>query len=158
MKLVTVEFKLETKFEDQDGTVIEFDPEFVKLPSKKRREDAGYDLFSAEEGTIPAKGSLVLHTGVRLAVPLGWYYEIKGRSGLGFSDVLPFIGTIDATYNGYIRVKLLNLSDSDYHVNKGDRIAQILFHEQIEMVPVEVSEFSEAYSKRGVSGFGSSGK
>lgn len=157
-EVVRVEFKLETQFTDKDGTVLEFDPEFVKFPAKKRREDAGYDIFSAEEATIPAGGRRNFHTGVRLAVPMGWYYEIKGRSGLGFSGVEPFIGTLDATYNGFLRVLLFNFSDEDYHVHKGDRIAQILFHKQFEMLPVEVEEFSEAYNKRGVSGFGSSGK
>jgi dUTP pyrophosphatase len=93
-----------------------------------------------------------------MAVPYGWYYEIKGRSGLGFSGVQPFIGTLDATYNGFLRVLLFNLSNKDYQVNKGDRIAQILFHKQIEMISKEVTQFSPEYDKRGKSGFGSSGK
>lgn len=157
MENVRVEFKLEKQFVEKDGSIIEFEPEFVKLPSKKRDEDAGYDLFSAEEGLVPSKGFANFHTGVRLAVPFGWYYEIKGRSGLGFKGVCPFIGTLDATYNGYIRVMLFNFGDEDYKVNKGDRIAQILFHRQYEMIPFEVTEFSDKYSKRGRAGFGSSG-
>jgi dUTP pyrophosphatase len=157
MENVRVEFKLETEFVNDDGTVIKFDPEHVKLPAKKRDEDAGYDVFSAEEGIIPSKGFQAFHTGVRLAVPFGWYYEIKGRSGLGFKGVCPFIGTLDATYNGFIRILLFNLSDEDYQVNKGDRIAQVLFHRQYEMIPFLVNEFSEKYDKRGRAGFGSSG-
>ena len=157
MESVRVEFKLETEFIDNEGNVIKFDPEFVKLPSKKRREDAGYDCFSAEEATIKQGGCRNFHTGVRLAVPLGWYYEIKGRSGLGFKGIQPFIGTLDSTYNGYLRILLFNLSSRDYKVNKGDRIAQILFHRQYEMDPVEVEEFSPEYDKRGRAGFGSSG-
>ena len=156
--VVRVEFKLETQFTTQDGTVIQFDTKFVKLPAKKRKEDAGYDIYSAEEAVIPAGGRRNFHTGVRLAVPIGWYYEIKGRSGLGFAGVEPFIGTLDATYNGFLRVLLFNLSEKDYQVYKGDRIAQILFHKQHEMLPVEVESFSDAYNKRGISGFGSSGK
>lgn len=155
---VQVEFKLETEFIEKDGTIIKFEPEFVKLPSKKRKEDAGYDIFSAVEAIIPAGGRHNFYTGVRLAVPFGWYYEIKGRSGLGFVGIEPFIGTLDATYNGFLRVLLFNLSDKDYQVNKGDRIAQILFHKQVEMRPREVEEFSPEYDKRGRSGFGSSGK
>ena len=158
MKKVRAEFKLETSFTAPDGSVTQFDPECVKLPSRKRREDAGYDLFSAEDILVPARGKIVIHTGVRLAVPLGWYYEIKGRSGLGFSGIFPFIGTLDATYNGYIRVMLLNYGDEDYQVHKGDRIAQILFHEQVEAEFVEVEEFSPEYDKRGANGFGSSGR
>lgn len=155
---VRVEFKLEDKFVYKDGKIIEFDPRYVKLPAKKKKEDAGYDIVSAETAVIPAGGRYNFHTGVRMAVPYGWYYEIKGRSGLGFSGVEPFIGTLDATYNGFLRVLLFNFSDTDYHVNKGDRIAQILFHKQVEMVAVEVDKFSPDYDKRGTSGFGSSGK
>jgi len=157
MKSVRAEFKLENHFVNKDGSIITFDKEFVKIPSKKKPEDAAYDITSAVDGIIPTKGSHVFHTGVRLSVPLGWYYEIKGRSGLGFSNIVPFIGTIDATYSGYIQIKLFNLSDTDYKVHKGDRIAQLLFHEQTEMTPVEVDEFSPAYNKRGENGFGSSG-
>lgn len=157
MENVKVEFKLETEFIENDGSIVHFDPEFVKLPAKKKKEDAGYDIFSVEETIIPAMGRRVIHTGVRLAVPFGWYYEIKGRSGLGFSGILPFIGTLDSTYNGLIRVLLFNLSQESYQVNKGDRIAQILFHRQYEMLPFEVDEFSPDYDKRGRAGFGSSG-
>jgi dUTP pyrophosphatase len=129
-----------------------------RLPDRKRETDAGYDCYSAEDGVVPAGGCRNFHTGVRLACPIGWFYSIRGRSGLGFSNVEPFIGTLDATYNGELRVLLSNASDKDFEIKKGDRIAQIIFEEQISMRPREVKEFSPEYDKRGVAGFGASGR
>lgn len=154
---VKAEFQLVSEIRENDE-LIKLDPKYVVLPSKKRKEDAGYDLISAQDGTIPAHGEMVFHTGVKLAVPFGWWYEIKGRSGLGFKGIQPFIGTIDATYSGLIRVLLSNHTDSEYHVHKGDKIAQIVFHKQYEMEPCEVDTFSEGYCARGTAGFGSSGR
>lgn len=147
---VRVEFQIIDEFVSESFT--------PQLPNKKKDEDAGYDVFSAEQGVIPANGCYNFHTGIKMAVPLGWYYEIKGRSGLGFKGIQPFIGTLDATYNGELRVLLFNFSKEDYQVNKGDRIAQVLFHKQFAMNAVEVANFSPQYDKRGEAGFGSSGK
>ena len=157
MKTVRAEFKLMSEYEE-NGKIVPLDPEFVKLPAKKHQEDAGYDVTSAESGVIKAGDCRNFHTGVRVAVPLGWYYEVKGRSGLGFDGIIPFNGILDSTYNGELRILLFNHSEKDYHVNKGDRIAQILFYEQVEMNPKEVEEFSPEYDKRGIAGFGSSGR
>ena len=157
MKTVRAEFKL--IHED------------AKVPSKKRIEDAGYDVYSIEEGTVyPSHGLYaddldtlqghkeVFKTGVRISVPTGYFISIRGRSGLGFKGLQPFIGTLDATYNGELVIMLENHSNSPYTVNKGDRIAQIIIEEQIIMETVEVEEFSPEYDKRGKAGFGSSGK
>ena len=129
-----------------------------KLPSKKRIQDAGYDVYSAEEGVVPAHGHHNFNTGIRLSVPEGWFYSVRGRSGLGFKNVQPFIGTIDATYNGHLRILLLNFGDKPLQVKVGDRIAQLIFEEQIEMRPKLVESFSEDYDLRGQAGFGSSGR
>ena len=149
MKTVKAEFKL--IHED------------AKVPSKKRPEDAGYDVTSIEEGEIPSgkfwkPGHKVFRTGIRIAVPSGYFISVRGRSGLGFQGVQPFIGTLDATYNGELLILLMNHSNKPYTVNKGDRIAQIVIEEQIAIEPVEVEEFSPEYDKRGRAGFGSSGK
>lgn len=157
MGIVHAEFKLVSIIEE-NGKIIELDPKYVVLPTKKRKEDAGYDLISAQDGIIPPRGEMVFHTGVKLAVPYGWWYEIKGRSGLGFKGIQPFIGTIDATYSGLIRVLLINDTDNEYQVHKGDKIAQIILHEQHEMIARQVEEFSEGYCARGTAGFGSSGR
>lgn len=143
--------------------------EDAQVPSKKRVEDAGYDVYSIEAGTVfPSHGlgydvvdenhKEVFRTGVRISVPLGYFISIRGRSGLGFKGLQPFIGTLDATYNGELVIMLENHSNLPYKVNKGDRIAQIIIEEQIIMETAEVEEFSPEYDKRGQAGFGSSGK
>lgn len=143
-----------SKVVTSDGVEIDL----PKLPTKSRKSDAGYDVYSAEDGVIPAGGFRNFHTGIRVACPLGWFYSVRGRSGLGFKNIQPFIGTLDATYNGELKILLLNHSTEDYNVNKGDRIAQIIFEKQHEIIPVEVEEFSDEYDVRGTSGFGDSGK
>jgi deoxyuridine 5'-triphosphate nucleotidohydrolase len=160
-RVVRIEYKLMDSYSDEDGVEHILKDEALKLPrlpTKSKREDAGYDVYSAQDGVVPGRGSCNFHTGVRVACPLGWFYSVRGRSGLGFKGVEPFIGTLDATYNGELRILLYNLSDQPYEVHKGDRIAQIILEEQIEMDPHLVDEFSPEYDKRGHAGFGSSGR
>tara|TARA_R100001244_G_scaffold25113_4_gene25588 strand:- start:53484 stop:53927 length:444 start_codon:yes stop_codon:yes gene_type:complete len=128
------------------------------LPSKKRQEDAGYDIYTIETKIIPARSILSFSTGIRAACPLGWFMSIRGRSSLGFKGIKPFIGTLDAGYNGELKVLLENFGDEPYQVNKGDRIAQLILERQTEVKFVEIEEFSPEYNKRGTDGFGSSGK
>jgi len=156
MKTVKVEFK---KIEEFEGTVVLDGKtiELPKLPDKQRETDAGYDCYSAEEGTVLPGQSHNFHTGVRIACPKGFFYSIRGRSGLGFKNIQPFIGTIDSAFNGALRILLLNHGTKPYHVHKGERIAQIIFEEQIKMDPIEVKKFSKDYDIRGIAGFGSSG-
>lgn len=152
---VRIEYKFIESYVDEKGNehILE-----GKLPTKSKREDAGYDVYSAQSGVVPPRGSANFHTGVRIACPLGWFYSVRGRSGLGFKGVQPFIGTLDATYNGELRILLYNLGDQPYEVHKGDRIAQIIIEKQYEMDPHLVEKFSPEYDKRGSAGFGSSGK
>lgn len=157
MKSVRVEFK---KMEEWGGYFTDDKGEqhnLPKVPSRKRATDAGYDVYAAEGGTILPGESRNFHTGIRVAVPPGWFYSVRGRSGLGFKNVQPFIGTIDATYNGELLILLMNTGNEAHTVHKGDRIAQIIFEEQIHADFIEVDDFSAEYDQRGVAGFGSSG-
>ena len=153
MKTVKAEFKL--IHED------------AKIPSKKRLEDAGYDITSIEGGVVQPgtksdpgfePGYKMFKTGIRVAVPLGYFISVRGRSGLGFQGIQPFIGTLDSTFNGELYILLVNHGNQPYKVNKGDRIAQIVIEEQIALDLTEVEEFSPEYDKRGRAGLGSSGK
>ncbi len=131
----------------------------AKPPYRKRPTDLAYDIFTAEAGIIPSWGSSIIKTGIAIAVKRGYYYTVEGRSGLGVNDnLIPFRGQIDATYVGELQVKMYNLSDKDYNYKKNERIAQIAYHQQIDAIHKEVQEFSEEYNRRGVAGFGSSGK
>ena len=120
--------------------------------------DTGYDIFAVEDTVIPAKGSNIVGTGIELAyISPGYWFRIEARSGLGFKyGIIPHFGIIDNNYQGNLGIKLYNLSDIDYGVKKGDRIAQIVFY------PVVDSKISWTTEKietiRGANGFGSSGK
>lgn len=131
--------------------------EGAKMPFKKRLTDAGYDLFATEDITIPGLKSAVIDTGVHIAIPDGYYGDIRSRSGLNInSSVLVGDGTIDSGYTGSIKVKLYNHAYLPYKVSKGDRICQLVFakYKNYDFTEVETLEETD----RGSNGFGSSGK
>lgn len=130
----------------------------AKIPYRKRETDAGYDLYSIEEiDLLPGKATMV-RTGISISAPPGYYYTIEGRSSLWIQGIFPNRGIIDATFCGEIVVSLVNVASDIYKVGVGDRIAQIILHEQIHASFVTVDSFSEEYNQRGNNGFGSSGK
>lgn len=128
-----------------------------KLPTKNLANDTGFDVYSVESKIVPAGSSAVVDVGLKVAfITPGYWFKIEGRSGLGFKHgILPHPGIIDNGYRGSAGVKLYNLSDKDYSINVGDRIAQFVVYKNYD---VQVSESSVINSERGESGFGSSGK
>lgn len=121
--------------------------------------DAGADLKSTENYTIPAGGRQLVNTGVRIAMPDGVVGLVHPRSGLAAKHgitVLNSPGTVDAGYRGEIMVTLLNTSNETFEVARGDRIAQILFQrvERADFIAVQLLP----ESARGETGFGSSGR
>ena len=120
--------------------------------------DSGYDIYCVEDKTVPTRGSVTVETGIQLAyISPGFWFKIQPRSGLGFKHgVQPHSGTIDNPYRGGLEIKLYNLSNVDYQVSKGDRIAQMVFYPVIEPVIVWSEEKHE--TTRSEDGFGSSGK
>ncbi len=127
------------------------------LPEKNHNNDTGMDVTSVESVTIPARGSAVVGVGLKFAyIEEGFWVKVEGRSGLGFKHgIIPHPGIIDEGYRGDAGVKLYNLTDKNYEVKAGDRIAQFVVYANY---PVEVSEGSVEESVRGDKGFGSSGK
>ena len=131
------------------------------LPSYETPLSAGMDLRANIETTVLLQPMqrLLIPTGLFIALPLGAEAQIRPRSGLAFKHgitVLNSPGTIDADYRGEIKVLLINLSDTSFEIKDGDRIAQMIIarHENAEWTLVE--ELPE--TKRGVGGFGSTGK
>ena len=120
--------------------------------------DAGYDIVTPFEKTIPARGSVVIDTGVHVLIPEGYVGILKSKSGLNIKHGIISTGVVDAGYTGSIVVKLYNLSDEDYTFSGGDKITQIVFFpiECIDDEIVYVDEFDE--TERGDNGFGSSGR
>ena len=129
------------------------------LPSYANPGDAGADLKSTEDITIPARGRALVHTGVKIALPDGFVALVHPRSGLAAKNgitVLNTPGTVDAGYRGEIMVTLFNSSDADFQVKRGDRIAQLVIQQVEKAKFVSVSELPE--SERGARGFGSTGR
>ena len=117
-------------------------------------EDIGYDLYSAEDITIAARGAAGVHTGIAIefAPPAGGI--VKTRSGMAKKRLMCNAGVIDAGYRGELIVLMENLGDQPYSIRKGDKIAQLLEHP---FLAGEVVEDDLANAARGAKGFGSSG-
>ena len=126
------------------------------VPTKANRSDAGYDLY-AFHGTILQKHAhKLIKTGISMAIPEGYVGLIWPRSGMAYKHGIDvFAGVIDSSYRGEIGVVLYNSQYSNYSIEKGDRIAQILF-QKIEDFDLHVVENLDD-TNRGTGGFGSSG-
>ena len=121
--------------------------------------DSGYDVSAVEDVVIAARQSAVVPTGLTLAnLPAGVWIRIESRSGLAFKhNVVAFNGIIDANYRGDLGVKLFNHSDIDYHVKKGDRIAQLVLYPLVAIVRTAFADYITP-TDRGSNGFGSTGR
>ena len=128
------------------------------LPTRAHENDAGLDLYAAEQVGIPVLGRNLVRTGIAVAIPPGHVGYITPRSGLAHSNgitVLNSPGTIDAGYTGEIRVNLINHGQAPYVITPGQRIAQLVIHPIITPPVEEVDELPD--TERGTSGHGSSG-
>lgn len=131
------------------------------LPAYATPASAGMDIRAdlQEPITLKAHGRILVPTGLHIELPVGFEAQIRPRSGLAAKNgitVLNSPGTIDADYRGEIKVILTNLSDEDFTIQNGDRIAQMVVarHENVEWVPAE----SLTDSERGEGGFGHTGR
>jgi dUTP pyrophosphatase len=128
------------------------------IPTIGNPGDAGYDLRSAENAVVPARSRHTVNTGVSIALPAGYVALVHPRSGLAAKHgitVLNAPGTVDAGYRGQMLITLVNHSDEDFEITRGDRIAQMLFQKFESARFVHVRELPG--SQRGSAGFGSTG-
>jgi dUTP pyrophosphatase len=146
------------------------------LPTQAHEGDNCWDMYACEDATIPGSygrkppgnegnwggvdvgiGHGIVPVGLKVAfITPGYGFVFRGRSGLGFKKgIMPHFGEIDNGYRGDLGVKLYNLTATDVHFKKGDRIAQI----KIEKNYKTKMEFTEEQveSVRGEGGFGSTG-
>ena len=118
---------------------------------------ADYDLSAGESAIIPKWSRVSVNTKIRFDIPKGFYGEIKPRSGLAIRNgIIAFNGTVDSGYSGFVYVIVFNNSDVDFNIEKGNRIAQIIF-KKCHSVSVNYCEQVSVDTDRGVNGFGSSG-
>ena len=127
------------------------------VPRYSHIGDAGADLSASVSAVVPARGRALVPTGLRIALPSGTVGLIWPRSGLAVkSGIDSGAGVIDSGYRGEVKVLLFNHSDSDFKIEPGDRIAQLLAvkHQTLNFVSVE--KIGE--SDRGEGGFGHTGE
>jgi dUTP pyrophosphatase len=132
-----------------------------ETPSYSTIQSAGMDLRANLVETLilkPLERKLV-PTGLFIQLPDGYEAQVRPRSGLAINKgvtVLNSPGTIDADYRGEIKIILINLSQEDFIINNGERIAQMVIssYRQVEWERVEILDESE----RGEGGFGHTGK
>ena len=131
-----------------------------QLPAYATKQSAGMDLRANLDTPVvlrPLERCLI-KTGLFIALPEGYEAQVRPRSGLALKHgitVLNTPGTIDADYRGEVGVCLINLSQEDFVINDGERIAQMVIakHEQGDFVVVEELDETE----RGVGGYGHTG-
>ncbi len=139
--------------------VLRLDPD-LPLPRYAHPGDAGLDLIAREDAVVPAGGGRVLvPTGIAIAIPPGHAGLVVPRSGLALRHGISLVntpGVIDSAYRGELQVVMLNTDPADdYHVHRGDRIAQLVV-QRVEEVAWQVVERLDGDDRGG--GFGHSGR
>ena len=131
------------------------------LPLYGTAQSAGVDLRAdlSESVVLKPLERKLIPTGLYIQLPDGYEAQVRPRSGLAINKgvtVLNSPGTIDADYRGEIKIILINLSQEDFIVNNGDRIAQMIIssYNQVEWEEVDLLDESD----RGEGGFGHTGK
>jgi len=131
------------------------------LPQYETAHAAGMDLRASinEEIILKPLQRQLIPTGLFIELPIGYEVQIRPRSGLAYKHGISIVnspGTIDADYRGELKVLLVNLSDTDFKIVNGDRIAQMIVakHETVQWQAVEALEETD----RGEGGYGHTGK
>ena len=125
-----------------------------------RAGDAAADLRAVEPAKIPARGHAMVGTGLAVAIPPTACGLVLPRSGLAAKHGITLLnspGLIDSGYRGELKIILHNTSDSDFAVEAGDRIAQLMIIGLDKVSFLATDELPDGIDDRGEAGFGSSG-
>lgn len=128
----------------------------AKLPQRAHQTDAGLDLYSVENYSIPAYGQALIKTGLKLAIPpnhVGLIWDKSGLASLGYTTMG---GVIDSSYRGEIKIIFKNLSQDIVNIEIGQKVAQLLI-QKIENLKIEETKIDDQ-TKRQSAGFGSTGQ
>lgn len=129
------------------------------IPKYQTELAAGVDLHTTESKTIQPNETVLLKTGIAMQIPKGYEGQVRPRSGMSLKTkvrVSNSPGTLDADYRGEVGIILDNIGNETIQINKGDRVAQLVFN-QIEVADFElVNDLDE--TERGDGGFGSTNK
>ena len=129
------------------------------MPSYKTIGSAGMDLCANEDVRLEHLERKLVPTGLRIAIPEGYEGQVRPRSGLALKHGLSMVntpGTIDSDYRGEIGVILINLGQEPVHLNRGDRIAQLVICPVVRAEMTQVESLDATH--RGEGGFGSTGR
>jgi len=132
-----------------------------KLPEYETGASAGMDLRAniSEPVILKPLARAIIKTGLFIELPVGFEAQVRPRSGLAAKHGLTVLnspGTVDADYRGEIGVILVNLSNTDFKIENGERIAQLVIAKHERATLLEVNQLNE--TTRGDGGFGSTGK
>lgn len=126
------------------------------MPERAHKTDAGCDIRTPINCTIKPHDSVVVDTGVHIAIPVGFVGFLKSKSGLNVKNNITGEGVIDANYTGSIIVKLYNNGDEPHEFWRGDKLIQIV------LLPIYTPKFRQVEkledTERGANGFGSTGR
>jgi|TARA_B110000971_G_scaffold215381_1_gene248735 dUTP pyrophosphatase len=130
------------------------------LPKYQTKQSAGLDLcaFLDEELILKPMDRKLIGTGLYIALPEGFEAMIRPRSGMAFKHGITVInspGTIDADYRGEIKIALVNLSQENFTIKNGDRVAQMVVN-KYEQVSFNLTDSLDD-TERGVGGYGHTG-
>jgi dUTP pyrophosphatase len=134
--------------------------EGLPLPHYQTEHSAGVDLYAAvdKETVIEAGTWRLVPTGISVAIPEGYEGQVRPRSGLALRNGMGLLnapGTIDADYRGEVSIILFNFSDKPFIIQRGDRIAQLVFSKVERARFVQVDALTD--TTRGAGGFGHTG-
>lgn len=128
------------------------------MPKKSHAGDAGYDVFTSEPTVLKPMERKLVGTGIKMAVPKNIEAQVRPKSGLAINNGLAVLnspGTIDPNYRGEIKVILINLGNKEIRLDKGQKIAQLIFS-RFETPELEETEKLDE-TERNEGGFGSTG-
>lgn len=133
----------------------------VILPKYETIGSAGVDVRAniSEAITLKSLDRVLIPTGIKMEIPLGYEVQVRPRSGLAIKHGITMLnspGTIDSDYRGEIKVIAVNLSKDDYTIEPNERIAQLVLNKVEQMEFIEVETLEE--TTRGEGGFGHTGK
>ena len=134
--------------------------EYAKLPVYANElRDWGADVFAIDDYSIAPCERALVKTGIAIVLPDGYECQVRSKSGLALKRglmVLNSPGTVDNGYRGEVGVILYNTSNETQHIEKGDKVAQLVIVPVQQSLFVEVDEMDE--TSRGAGGYGSTGK
>ena len=131
------------------------------LPTQGSVEAAGWDLYALEQTEVRKNSTVLIPTGLAIAIPVGWEGQLRCRSSLGKRGMmLPNgVGTIDSDYRGELKVLASFIGDGDsITIEKGERVAQLIFARVPMATWFEVEKEHLGGTTRGTGGFGSTGQ